>query len=71
MPTMHGETVVIRLLRKEGEKAKSLAEIGMNDTDRAKLEEAIGEPQGLVLITVDLPREVDTGAMRPWSMVAG
>jgi type IV pilus assembly protein PilB len=51
MPTMHGETVVIRLLRKEGEKAKSLTEIGLDDTDRAKLEEAIGEPQGLVLIT--------------------
>jgi type IV pilus assembly protein PilB len=51
MPTMHGETVVIRLLRKEGEKAKSLTEIGLDDTDRARLEEAIREPQGLVLIT--------------------
>jgi type IV pilus assembly protein PilB len=51
MPTMHGETVVIRLLRKEGEKAKSLAQVGLNDTDRAKLEGAISEPQGLVLIT--------------------
>ncbi len=51
MPTMHGETVVIRLLRKEGEKAKSLAEIGLDATDRVKLEEAISEPQGLVLIT--------------------
>ena len=27
MPTMHGETVVIRLLRKETEKAKTLAEV--------------------------------------------
>jgi type IV pilus assembly protein PilB len=51
MPSMHGETVVIRLLRKEGEKAKSLSEIGLGDTDRAKLEQAIREPQGLVLIT--------------------
>jgi type IV pilus assembly protein PilB len=51
MPSMHGETVVIRLLRKEGEKAKSLTEIGLGDSDRAKLEEAIREPQGLVLIT--------------------
>lgn len=51
MPTMHGESVVIRLLRKEGEKAKSLTEVGLDDTDRARLEEAIKEPQGLVLIT--------------------
>jgi type IV pilus assembly protein PilB len=51
MPTMHGETVVIRLLRKEAEKAKGLAEVGMEEHDRVAFERALSQPQGLVLIT--------------------
>jgi type IV pilus assembly protein PilB len=51
MPTMHGETVVIRLLREETEKAKTLAEVGLDERDRVVVERALGEPQGLILIT--------------------
>jgi type II secretory ATPase GspE/PulE/Tfp pilus assembly ATPase PilB-like protein len=51
MPTMHGETVVIRLLREEGEKAKTLTEVGLDETERVKLEHALDEPQGMLLIT--------------------
>ncbi|HEV8652582.1 MAG TPA: ATPase, T2SS/T4P/T4SS family [Actinomycetes bacterium] len=65
MPTMHGETVVIRLLRKEAEKAKSLAEVGLDDDDRAVFERAIGEPQGLILITGP------TGSGKTSSLYAG
>jgi type IV pilus assembly protein PilB len=48
MPTMHGETVVIRLLRKETEKAKTLAEVGLDESDREVVERALTEPQGLI-----------------------
>ena len=65
MPTMHGEKVVIRLLRKEAEKAKSLAEVGLDDDDRAVFERAIGEPQGLILITGP------TGSGKTSSLYAG
>jgi CheY-like chemotaxis protein len=51
MPTMHGETVVIRLLRKETEKAKTLAEVGLDERDRVVVERALAEPRGLILIT--------------------
>ena len=51
MPTMHGETVVIRLLRKECEKTKSLSEVGLDEAERVKLEHALDEPQGMLLIT--------------------
>jgi type IV pilus assembly protein PilB len=65
MPTMHGETVVIRLLRKEAEKAKSLAEIGLEEADRAAMERALAEPQGLLLITGP------TGSGKTSSLYAG
>jgi type IV pilus assembly protein PilB len=65
MPTMHGETVVIRLLRKEADKAKTIAEIGLADHDREAFERALAEPQGLVLITGP------TGSGKTSSLYAG
>jgi type IV pilus assembly protein PilB len=65
MPTMHGETVVIRLLRKESEKAKTIAEIGLSDHDREAFQRALSEPQGLVLITGP------TGSGKTSSLYAG
>ena len=65
MPTMHGETVVIRLLRKETEKAKTLAEVGFEERDRQVVERALAEPQGLVLITGP------TGSGKTSSLYAG
>jgi type IV pilus assembly protein PilB len=65
MPTMHGETVVIRLLRKETEKAKTLAEIGLDERDRTVVDRALAEPQGLILITGP------TGSGKTSSLYAG
>jgi type IV pilus assembly protein PilB len=65
MPTMHGETVVIRLLRKETEKAKTLAEVGLDERDRQVVELALAEPQGLILITGP------TGSGKTSSLYAG
>ncbi|HEY7606937.1 MAG TPA: ATPase, T2SS/T4P/T4SS family, partial [Actinomycetes bacterium] len=65
MPTMHGETVVIRLLRKEMEKAKTLAEVGLDERDREVVERALAEPQGLILITGP------TGSGKTSSLYAG
>src|SRR5215207_9571576 len=65
MPTMHGVTVVIRLLRKETEKAKTLAEVGLDERDRVVVEQALGEPQGLILITGP------TGSGKTSSLYAG
>jgi type IV pilus assembly protein PilB len=52
MPTMHGETIVIRLLRKERRQdATDLTGLGLEAGDLRKVERAITQPQGLILIT--------------------
>jgi type IV pilus assembly protein PilB len=51
MPTMHGETVVIRLLRKERQASGDLDSLGLGEEEQRIFLEAIGAPQGLVLIT--------------------
>jgi Tfp pilus assembly pilus retraction ATPase PilT len=57
--------VVIRLLRKETEKAKTLAEVGLDERDRVVVERALAEPQGLILITGP------TGSGKTSSLYAG
>jgi type IV pilus assembly protein PilB len=50
LPTVEGESVVMRLLDKS-KKAPTLQELGMNDEMRGKLEELIHRPTGAVLVT--------------------
>jgi type IV pilus assembly protein PilB len=52
MPTMHGETIVIRLLRKERQASKTtLRDLGFEQGQRDAFQHAITQPQGLILIT--------------------
>ena len=50
LPTVEGETVVMRLLDKS-KRAPTLAELGMADEMRAVFEELIRKPTGAVLVT--------------------
>jgi type IV pilus assembly protein PilB len=50
MPTMFGETVVLRLLAKGNEQV-SIDELGMPPQAQERFLEALGRPQGLVLVT--------------------
>jgi type IV pilus assembly protein PilB len=50
LPTVEGESVVMRLLDKT-KKAPTLAELGLSDEMRAKLEEIIRRPTGAILST--------------------
>jgi type IV pilus assembly protein PilB len=50
LPTVEGETVVMRLLDKS-KRAPTLAELGMSDEMRAVFEELIRKPTGAVLVT--------------------
>jgi type IV pilus assembly protein PilB len=50
LPSLHGETVVIRLLRKGAERLR-LDEVGFNGEQLARFAGTIERPQGLVLIT--------------------
>jgi type IV pilus assembly protein PilB len=50
MPTMFGETVVLRLLPK-GSDQVTIDELGMPPAAQARFLEALGRPQGLVLVT--------------------
>ncbi len=50
IPTLHGESVVLRLLDKEGRRG-SLEEIGMGGDVYARFLEVIGRPHGIVLAT--------------------
>jgi type IV pilus assembly protein PilB len=50
LPTVEGETVVMRLLDKS-KRAPTLAELGMSDQMRAVFQEIIRKPTGAVLVT--------------------
>ena len=50
LPTLHGEKIVVRILNFSRERP-SLAALGYEPDDRAKLVQAIGQPHGLVLMT--------------------
>jgi len=50
MPTMHGETVVLRLLPKGADRV-ALADLGFGDGTLEALIDALERPQGLVLVT--------------------
>lgn len=50
MPSMHGETVVMRLLRRQRE-STGLAELGLPTDVHRSLGRALEEPQGLVVVT--------------------
>ncbi len=50
MPTMHGETVVLRLLPKGADRV-ALSELGFGDATLEALLDALERPQGLVLVT--------------------
>ncbi|MEX2549938.1 MAG: GspE/PulE family protein [Nitriliruptoraceae bacterium] len=50
MPTLHGETVVLRLLP-QGATLLSLTDLGLPATTRQQLTDALERPQGLVLVT--------------------
>jgi type IV pilus assembly protein PilB len=50
LPALHGEKVVIRLLTR-GDDVPSLSSLGFEDFQLQAFEEALGVPQGLILIT--------------------
>ena len=50
LPSVHGESVVLRLLDKEGV-VLELPSLGMRDEDRQRLERGLGRTHGAVLVT--------------------
>lgn len=50
LPTVHGEKIVMRLLKKTGG-LPTLAELGLRGSQYKAVEEAIGRPYGIVLVT--------------------
>ncbi len=50
MPTMHGEKIVMRLLRR-GEERMEIEDLRLEDDVRAMIEEALEATQGIVLVT--------------------
>lgn len=50
LPTVHGEKIVMRLLKKTGG-LPSLYELGLRGTPLKDLEEAISKPYGIILVT--------------------
>lgn len=50
IPTLHGESVVLRLLDREGRRS-TLGDLGMADDTLARFTEIIGRPHGIVLAT--------------------
>jgi general secretion pathway protein E/type IV pilus assembly protein PilB len=50
LPTAHGESVVMRILDR-GDLRPGLAELGLLDDDRSRLEQLVAQANGLVLVT--------------------
>ncbi len=50
IPMIHGEAVVLRLLRQDG-KILGLSELGMAERERSLFERMLGRPHGIVLVT--------------------
>lgn len=50
LPARHGERVVLRLLDKEGAQL-SLEDLGMGETPLARFQNALQEPNGIILVT--------------------
>lgn len=50
LPVRHGERITLRLLEAGGQRL-GLADLGMNDNDRAVFERTLSNPQGLLLLT--------------------
>lgn len=48
LPTVHGENIVLRLLERNAH-GLSLAELGLSNADRAKVESAVVKPYGLIV----------------------
>src|SRR3954451_8575718 len=51
MPSVHGETMVLRLLDKEGAVSLELPALGVRETDRDRLERGLKRTHGAVLVT--------------------
>lgn len=50
LPTLWGEKLVLRILAGSSE-ARSVEQLGMSDPQRQLFEQALGQPQGLILVT--------------------
>ncbi|MBB3103246.1 type II secretion system ATPase GspE [Azomonas macrocytogenes] len=50
LPSANGERVVLRLLDKQAGRL-TLGHLGMSDTDRSRLQEAVVKPHGIILVT--------------------
>jgi type IV pilus assembly protein PilB len=51
LPSVHGESIVLRLLDKDGAVSLELASLGMREEDRARIEHGLGRTHGAVLVT--------------------
>ena len=50
VPSAHGETIVMRVLDKEGLRL-GLSDLGFWDDDKSQIEELISQPDGIILVT--------------------
>ena len=50
MPTLYGEKIVLRILDRQNARLR-VDQLGMNDTQRAHLLQAIHQPSGMILVT--------------------
>ena len=65
LPTVYGESIVMRLLDKS-RKAPTLAELGLSDAMHDRLAEVVKRPTGALLVTgPDRLRQVDDALRRP------